>query len=242
MTVTTLNISSSAIKFLVLKGHGKTKHGSVVPPAGAVKNGSILQPEIIVKQLKSLFSSQRVPRDKIICSVNGLPFAYRLFRLPKMEPEAFKDALLRAARKEMPLALEEMYLSWQVYPAENNEWQVLVTGLARQLVDNLFAVLTKAGIVPSFLDLQQLALVRLAKQKNAIIVDLEKDYSNIVILVEGVPVGMQIVPAMGQGAELPEEVRQVIDRINKMVEFYNGSHPKQPVAGSGKNTRHRRPD
>ena len=118
MTITTLNISSSAIKYLVLKGNRAIKHGSV-PPAGPVNNGFILQPEIIADQLKSLFASKKLPRDRVICSVNGLPFSYRLFTLPKMEPEAFKEALLRVTRKEMPLALEEMYLSWQVYPAEN---------------------------------------------------------------------------------------------------------------------------
>jgi Tfp pilus assembly PilM family ATPase/Tfp pilus assembly protein PilN len=228
MTITALNIGSSAIKYLVLKGNGATKQGSV-PPAGPIKNGSILQPDIIAGQLKSLFASKRLPRNGGICSVNGLPFSYRLFTLPKMEPEAFNEALLRMTRKEMPVALEEMYLSWQAYPAENDEWQILVTGITRQPVDNLMGVLAKAGIKPSFLDMQQLALARLANQKNAIIVDFEKDYSNIVILVEGVPVGMQVVPSFGPGAALQDEVKQIADRISQMVEFYNGSHPRKPV-------------
>ena len=228
MTITTLNIGSSAIKYFVLKGNYVTKHGSV-PPAGPVKNGSILQPEMIAGQLKSLFASQKLPGNGVICSVNGLPFSYRLFTLPKMAPEAFNEALLRVARKEMPVDLQEMYLAWQAYPVENDEWQVLVTGITRQPIDNLLAVLSKAGIKPSFLDLQQLSLVRLANQKDAIIVDFEEDYSNIVIVAEGVPVAMQIVPSLGPSAALQDEVRQITDRVSKMVEFYNGTHTRQPV-------------
>jgi Tfp pilus assembly PilM family ATPase len=228
MNVTTLNISSGAIKYLAIK-NGEAKHGSV-KPQGTINNGSILQPEVLAGQLKSLFTENRLPRSGIICSLNGLPYSYRLFTLPKLAPEAFKEALLRMARKEMPVALEEMYLTWQVYPAENGEWQVLVTGIMRQPVDNLLKTLSAADIQPAYLDLQQLALTRLTKQKNAVIVELEKDYSNIVMVVNGVPAGMQIVPSFGPDADIRDDVRQVADRTGKMVEFYNGSHPRQPVA------------
>lgn len=228
MTITALNISSSTIKYLMLKGKGAIKHGSV-PTAGSVKNGSIIQPDIIAEQLKTLFASQKLPRNGVICSVNGLPFSYRLFTLPKMEPAAFNEALLRMTRKEMPIVLEEMYLSWQAYPAENDEWQILVIGISRQPIDTLISVLAKAGISPSFLDLQQLSLARLTNQKNAIVVDFETDYSNIVILVEGVPVGMQVVPSLGPGAALQDEVRQITERISKMVDFYNSNHLRKPI-------------
>jgi Tfp pilus assembly PilM family ATPase len=228
MDITTLNISSGAIKFLVTRGDRAIKHGSV-PPASPIKNGLMAQPDIIADQLKSLFASHELPRRRVICNVNGLPFSYRLFTLPKMAPETFNEAILRVTKKEMPMAPEEMYLSWQAYPAEKEEWQILVTGIARQPIDNLIAVLTKAGIKPSFLDLPHLSLARLANQKDAIIVDLEKDYSNIVMMVEGVPVGMQIVPSLGPEAARQDEVGQVTDRLTKMVEFYNGNHPRQPI-------------
>jgi Tfp pilus assembly PilM family ATPase len=227
MNITTLNISSGAVKYLELK-NGVVTHGKI-KTQGTINNGSILQPEILAGQLKSIFSENKLSRNAVICSLNGLPYSYRLFTLPRLEPEAFKEALLRITRKEMPVALEEMYLTWQVYPLENDEWQVLVTGIMRQPVDNLLAALSAADIRPSSLDLQQLALIRLAAQKTAVLVELEKDYSNIIMMVNGVPAGMQIVPSLGPDADIRDEVRQVADRIGKMVEFYNGSHPRQPV-------------
>ena len=233
MKITTLNISSNVIKYIAANGNGKVKHGSI-SPEGLINNGLILQPDTIASQIKSLFSSNALPKDRVICSINGLPFSYRLFTLPKMEPAAFSEAVVRVIRKEMPISPDEMYLLWQAYPAENNEWQVLVAGITRQPVDNLIKTLSAAGIRPYFLDLQHLSLARLTGEKDAIIVECEKDYSNIVMLVGGVPQALHVIPSLGPQAAVQEEIRQVVGRLNKMVNFYNGNHPKNPIKDTAK--------
>jgi Tfp pilus assembly PilM family ATPase/Tfp pilus assembly protein PilN len=227
MKMTTLNISSNAIKY-VTTGGDTVKHGSV-SSEGLINNGLILQPDAIAEQIKSIFASNSLPKDRVICSINGLPFSYRVLTLPKMEPKAFDEALLRAIRKEMPISPEEMYLFWQAYPAGKDEWQVLVAGITRQPIDNLIKTLRAAGIMPYYLDLQHIALARLTNETDAIIVELEKDYSNIVMLVDGVPQALNIIPSLGPQAARSEEVRQVISKLTKMVDFYDGSHPKKPV-------------
>lgn len=115
MKITTLNISSNVIRYIATNGNGKVKHGSI-SPEGLINNGLILQPDTIASQIKSLFSSNALPKDKVICSINGLPFSYRLFTLPKMEPAALNEAIVRVIRKEMPISPDEMYLLWQAYP------------------------------------------------------------------------------------------------------------------------------
>ena len=233
MKITTLNISSNVIKYIATNGNGKVKHGSI-SPEGLINNGLILQPDTIASQIKSLFSSNSLPKDKVICSINGLPFSYRLFTLPKMEPAAFNEAVVRVIRKEMPISPDEMYLLWQAYPVGNNEWQVLVAGIMRQPVDNLIKTLSAAGIRPYFLDLQHLSLARLTGESDAIIIECEKDYSNIVMLVGGVPQVLHIVPSLGPQAAVQEEIRQVVGRLNKMVNFYNGNHLKNPIKDTAK--------
>jgi Tfp pilus assembly PilM family ATPase len=233
MKITTLNISSNVIKYIATNGNGKVKHGSI-SPEGLINNGLILQPDAIANQIKSLFASNSLPKDKVICSINGLPFSYRLFTLPKMEPAAFSEAVVRVIRKEMPISPDEMYLLWQAYPSENNEWQVLVAGITRQPVDNLIKTLSAAGIRPYFLDLQHLSLARLTGESDAIIIECEKDYSNIVMLVGGVPQALHIIPSLGPQAAVKDEIRQVVGRLNKMVNFYNGNHLKNPIKDTAK--------
>jgi Tfp pilus assembly PilM family ATPase/Tfp pilus assembly protein PilN len=228
MKITALNISSNSIKYVVASGNNSVKYGSVMPE-GLINNGLILQPDIIASQLKALFAADSLSKDRVICSINGLPFSYRLFTLPKMEPKAFNEAVIRMVRKEMPMSPEEMYLYWQAYPTEKDEWQVLAAGITRQPVDNLIKTLRAAHIGLYYLDLQPLALARLTGESDVIIVELEKDYSNIVMLVEGVPQALNIIPSLGPDAARQDEVRQVIGRLTKMVDFYNGNHPQKPV-------------
>ncbi len=228
MTITTLNISSDAIKCLAIKGNKVLKRENI-QPAASIRNGHILDPEAIANQLKSVFRILRLPRDKVICSINGLPFSYRLFTLPQMKPSDLNEATLRLARREMPISLEDMYLSWQAYPAEKGEWQILVIGVSRQPIDALISTLAEAGIKPYLLDLPHLSLARLTKQKDTIIVDCEPGHSNIVMLVEGVPLGMHIVPSPGPEANLQDEIGQITDKLTKMVDFYNSNNPKNPI-------------
>jgi Tfp pilus assembly protein PilN len=228
MRLTTLNLSSNIIKYVSAGGNGGVKYGSV-SPEGLINNGLILQPDIIANQLKTIFADKTVAKERVICSVNGLPFSYRLFTMPKMEPAAFNEAIIREIRKEMPISPDEMYLTWQAYPTEKNEWQVLVAGITRQPVDTLIKTLREAGIPPYYLDLQQLSLARLTTESNAIIVEFEKDYSNIIMLVDGVPQALNIIPSLGPQSAPPEEVRQLTSKLTKMVDFYNGNHPKKPV-------------
>jgi Tfp pilus assembly PilM family ATPase/Tfp pilus assembly protein PilN len=233
MVMTTLNLSSNLIRYVAIGGNGSLKYGSV-SPEGLINNGLILQPDVIASQLKSLFNANSLPREKVICSINGLPFSYRLITMPKMEPEAFNEAVFRAIRKEIPISPEEMYLYWRAFPTDKNEWQVLVAGVTRQPVDSLIKTLREAGIPPYYLDLQPLALARLTSAKDAIIVECEKDYSNIVMLVDGIPQALNIIPSLGAQAAQPDEIRQVTGKLIKMVDFYNGNHPKQPVKDSVK--------
>ncbi len=233
MNVTTLNISAHAVKALAVRGNNTVRQVAALP-SGTIRNGLILQPEAVSGQIAAVFKSGGLPRDRVVCTVNGLPFSYRILTVPRLEPAAFHEAVLRTARQEMSISPDEMYLSWQAYPAENNEWQVLVAGITRHPVDSLIKTLADAGIKPWLMDLPHLALARLSPYRDAVIVDFEKDCSNIIMIVDGVPRGMHMVPALASGASLQDQVEQVTDKLAKMIDFYNSNHPAKPVRESVK--------
>ena len=201
-----------------------------VPLAGAVKNGLILEPATTGEQLKSLFASGKLPRERVICSLNGLPFSYRFFNLPEMDAPSLDEAISRMAKKEMPLTLEDMILSWRAYAADKEERQFLVTGVTRRPVDALINTLSLAGIKPVLMYLPQVALASLTNRNNAVIIDFESDYSNITLVVQGVPVGMHTVPSSGADASPQDLTGQLIRELTRMTDFYNDNHPKNPIA------------
>ena len=226
--ITTLNIGLNTVKYMAFRDASAIEWGSL-PLAGAVKNGVILEPSILGEQLRPLFVSGKLPRERVICSVNGLPFSYRFFTLPMMEPSALREALERMARQEMPLAPEDMYLSWRGYPAEKDERQFLVTGITRRPVDALIKMAAAAGIRPYLMCLPHISLAALTRRDNAIIVDFEPDYSNITLVVQGKPVGMHTVPLTGPEANLQDMTGHLAHELNRMTGFYNDNHPKNPI-------------
>jgi Tfp pilus assembly PilM family ATPase len=226
--LTTLHISSNTIKYMVFKDAVAAAWGTV-PLAGAVKNGLIGDSAAAGQALKSLFSSGKIPTDRIVCSINGLPFSYRFFTLPKMDTNSVDGAIFRMAKQEMPLAPEDMILSWRAYPAEKNEWQFLVTAVTRRPVESLIKTFSVAGIKPYLMCLPQVALASLTSRANAVIVDFEADFSNITLIVKGVPVGMHTVPSTGAGANLQDATSQLARELTRMTDFYNDNHPRNPI-------------
>jgi Tfp pilus assembly protein PilN len=228
MKVTTLNIGLNTIRYMVFHDASAVAWGTL-PLAGTVKNGLIQEPETAGEQLKSLFASGKLPREKVICSINGLPFSYRFFTLPRMDVPSVNEAVARLARQEMPLSPEDMYLSWRAYPAEKDEWRFLVAGVTRRPVDALIKMNLSAGVRPYLMCLPHIALAALTRRENAIIVDFEPDFSNITLVVQGVPVGMHTVPSSSPEANLQDITGHLIRELRRMAGFYNDNHPGNPI-------------
>ena len=149
--------------------------------------------------------------------------------MPRMKPGLVAEAITRGARREIPMALEELYLSWQVVGGEGEQLDYFVLGVARKPVDALEQTLAQAGIKPYKLDLKPLALARAANREAALIVSLEPDYFDIVIINRGIPAIMHTITPRGPDASIADNVQRLADEISRTVEFYNGSHPGEPI-------------
>ena len=229
-TYVTLNISSTSVRLLSVRGRQVRKWGSAPLPPGLVKDGLILRPKVVGAVIGALFKSTEVPRDRVVTSLTGLSFIYRIMSLPRMEADSQGEAIRRAARKEMPLPLEELYLSWQAIDGGQDELEFFVLGVPRNLIDALVQTLGEAGVKPYAIDLNPLALARAANRENAIIVALEPDCFDIVVVADGMPVIMHAITPKGERAGIEDNIRRLIDELSKTVEFYNSNHPQNPLS------------
>jgi len=222
----TLNISTTSIRLLSVKGRRARKWGSIRLESGLVKDGLILQPKAVGEAINALFESTKVPKKRVIISINGLTFTYRILSLPRMKPALLQEAIERAARKEMTLPLEELYLSWQVIGGRHDELDFFVLGVPRNLIDALAQTSAEAGVKDYIMDLTPLALARAANQGDALIVALEPDCFDIVLVANGVPTIMHTITPRGDGARIEDNIQRLADELSKTVTFYNSSHPE----------------
>jgi len=226
----TLNIGDTSIRLLSTKGRQVKKWGSAPLAPGLVRDGLILQPKAVGEVINALFKSTKVRRKQVITSLSGLSFTFRMITLPQMKPDLLEEALHRAARKEMPLPLEELYLSWQAIGGKDDELAFFVLGVPRNLIDAVVQTLAEAGIKPYLMELKPLALARAANRGDALIVSLEPDYFDIILVANGIPTIMHTMTPRGGGATLEDNIQRLTDELSRTVKFYNNSHPENPLS------------
>lgn len=226
----TLNITATSIRLLSVKGKQVERWASVPLAPGLVKDGFILQPKAVGETISALFKSTKVPKQRVITSLTGLSFTYRILSLPRTKPALLDEAIQRSARREIPLPLEELYLSWQAINGKHDELDYFVLGVPRNPIDAVVQALNEAGISPYIVELKPLALARAANRGDALIVDLEPDCFDVVLVANGIPTVIHTIAPRGEGANLEDNIRRLTDELSKTVKFYNNSHPETPLS------------
>jgi len=223
-----LNISSNSIRVLEAGRRQVKRWGSGALEPGLVRDGIILRPGAVGAAIRTLLNSMKVSRKRVICCLTGLSFTQRVLTLPSMDAAALEEAIKRAAKREMPLPLEEMYLSWQAIGRRRDELDYLVVGAPSSAIDAVIESLIEAELKPYIMDLKPLALARAAGQEDALIVALEPDCFDIIIVSGGTPAIMHSMIPRGRGS-LEDNIRRLADELSKTVKYYNESHQEQPL-------------
>ena len=222
---TALNISCHNIKLLSLKGRKVQAWASADLAAGLVRDGLILQPQAVGAAINTLFTSSGIPRTNVIISMAGLPFTYRFISLPRVKSGLLEEAILRTAKKEISLPLEELYVSWQAVTNQGDEQRYFILGVPRNPVDILIQTLAIANVEPYLMDLQALALARAANRSDAIIVNMMQDCFDIVLVSGGLPAVIHSVSPKGEGATPADNVHRLADELTKIAAFNQSNNP-----------------
>jgi Tfp pilus assembly protein PilN len=225
----TLSISNNNIKVLSIKGKQVEKWGNLALTNGLVRDGQILQPQAVAEVIITLFRSTGVPKERVTASLSGLSFTYRFLNLPGMKPAMLDEAILRAARKEISLSLDELYITWQVLPGEGEERPYFLLGVPKVPVDAFEETLKIAGVMPYLMDLQPLALARATDRRDAIIVSMGPDCFDIVFITGGIPSVIHTITPRSEGATLEDNIKRLADELTKTVAFYQNRHPESPL-------------
>ena len=228
-TYVTLNISAHDVRLFSTKGGRVKAWGSTPLTPGLVRDGFILQPKAVGEAIDALFTSTKIPKKRVIVSITGLSFTYHILTLPRMKHGLVEEAIQRGAKREMPLPVDELYLSWQAIGTREEELDFFVLGVPRNPVDALVETLRAAAVKPYIMELKPLALARTPKQEDAIIVALEPDCFDIVLGVNGTVTTMHSVAPRGDGATAEDHVRQLADELSRTVKYHNSSHPDNPL-------------
>ena len=216
----TLNIEATEARLLVLRNGRIVRWDSIALPAGTLRNGQMAQPAELGRALNELCDRCSAPRRAAVVGLSGQRSVVRILTLPPVEPKLFEEAMRRAARRELPLPIDELYLSWQLLAnSAAPRRQVFALGIPRETIDTCIAGLRVARIRPIAMDLKPLALARAVNLPDVLIADAETTSQDVILVRDGVPL---VVRSIGLAQPI-EQADALATEVQRTLDFYQSS-------------------
>ncbi len=228
--VVTIEIDSTAIKLMETRERKVIKWASLSLEAGIVEEGVVSDPQALSTAVKQLMASSGITAKDVIASVSSLYSVNRILTVPNVPGGlTTPEAILEAAKETIPLAADKLYLSSQTIATGEDEKQVLIIGVPREVIDAEMRALRTAGINPYILDFKAIALARAVNKEQALILNIEPYSFNIIMVVNGVPQIMRTMPWGQDNPTVEDDAEYLAVSLDLTVGFYNSHHPNTPL-------------
>lgn len=231
-SVVTLNVEGDSVRLLTVKGRQVTDWGLEPLEPGLVHEGVIADPQAVGAHIRSLLTSHRIGNRKLVASLTGQRSVPRILDLPETNSQLLQAMLPREMKRELPVPLEEMRLSYQVIGSENGHCRVFALGVPRDVLGPQLKAIELSGRKPRSMDIKPLALVRAVGLSDALIADLEPESIDVIVVRDGIPATIRTVGLQPQASETEDKIRRLGEELTRTVKFYNDTHPEEPLARS----------
>jgi len=171
-----LDIGDNSIKIVLLKQrtinkgsfHYELAHASSFNlPEGLIVNGEIIQPDEVIRLLKSHLNKKNVNLNKVPWAVSCLPETKTYIQLLNIRlneaKEKIEESDIRAlVPSYLPYELTEIYLDWQeINPNPKSlDRSVLLAAVPKKIADPYTYLLNIAGLVPLAFEVEALPIAR----------------------------------------------------------------------------------
>ena len=225
----TLYISDTSIRLMVTRGRRITKLAEVPLDTNLGDINTADKESELVSKIKHLFKSNKIAARRIILGLSGLHCLTRPVILPELPRAMLSEAMTREAKRVLPVPLEQLYISWQIISVSEAKIQAFMVAVPRQIADMLVRVLNQAGYKPYLMDIKPLALARLSREANALIVDVQPKEFDIVIMVAGIPQPIRTVAFPEESLSLKEKISIIKEDIKRTLQFHNSNNPENHI-------------
>lgn len=228
---TTLYMSDTSIRLMVTRGKRIHKIAELPLDVSLGDIGTEGKEAEVAAGIRSLFKNNKVKinKKKIIIGLSGLHCLSRPLTLPELPKAMLVEAITREAGRVMPVPLEQLYTSWQILSVSEGKISAFMVAIPKQIADTIIRVLGQAGLKPKILDIKPMALARLAREANALIVDIQDSEFDIILLVNSIPQPIRTLPFPEEKLSLAEKLLIVRDEVQRTVQFYNSNNPETPI-------------
>ncbi len=227
--IVTVNVEELCIRVMMARGGRVVAWRQVPLNEGLVREGVITEPQRVGAALGGALP---LLGARVIVGISGFRSIARVLELPKMKASLLEGAVTREAKREMPVPLEDVYLSWQPVDSYDGQQRIFALGVPRDILDPLLKTISVAKRHPYAVDTKPLALARAANRNEAIIADIEPASADIVVVTRGIPIIMRTVVERQDQQNGRERIQRFRDELARTIKFYNDTHRQEPLAPS----------
>lgn len=226
-SVATLHVEADSVRLLVVNGDRITDWGVQPLEPGLVRGGVVADEQAVGAQIRSLLEGHRVKNGRLVACLTGQRSVPRILDFPRMSAPLLQEAVARQLKREMPVALEDVHLSWQVVPSENGLLRVFALGVPRDVLGPLVQAIKLSGRELHSMDIKPLCLVRAVGQRDALIADLEPDGVDVVVVRDSISATIRTVSLGLEGSEVEDKIHRLGEELTRTVKFYSDTHPEE---------------
>lgn len=165
-SVVGLDIGSSAVKAVELKGSGKsvkvTAFGIEPVPPDSIVDGAIIDGTAVADAIRRLFDSRGIRTKDVAASLAGNAVIVKKITLPKMTDAELGETIFWEAEQYIPFDIQDVNLDYQVMGAgagaAAGTMDVLLVAAKKEKIADYTGVITQAGRTTAIVDVDAFAL------------------------------------------------------------------------------------
>jgi type IV pilus assembly protein PilM len=199
-----LDIGSSAVRAVQVDfGRGVPtleRLGQVMLPPGAIRDGEIIDADVVVKALKELWGTYRFKSRKVALGLANQQVIVRQIELPYMPDSELRASLQFQVQDHLPIAVDDAILDY--YPLGTVEGpdgeqltRLLLVAAQQEMVSSQLDVVQRAKLEPIGLDLDAFAALRSVahtsefevEEAGELVIDMGSAVTNILVHRGGLP-------------------------------------------------------
>lgn len=209
-----LDIGSAAVRAVQVRRARRgaaalERIGQVPLPAGAVRDGEIVDQEPVSTALRTLWQTFGFRSRKVRVGVANQQVIVRRLDVPYLPEADLRKSLPLQVQGQLPIAVEQAVLDHYLLGNVENEngqrtSRILVVAAQRRMVEQLIDALRAARLTPVALDLNAFALLRALADPAALptgeaelLIDAGAAVTNLIVHEAGRPLFVRIITAGG---------------------------------------------
>ena len=159
-----VDVGSGLVKIVELDRSGPTPRvvsvGTSALLPGAIVDGEIMDHNLVVNTVRSLYQALGIKNRRVSTSVSGRDVIVKRISMDRMKAQEAREVIRWEAEQHVPFDMENVNLDFQILDpdADGLEMSVLLVAAKRDLVEARSALLQDAGLEPIRIDVDAFAV------------------------------------------------------------------------------------